>query len=83
MKFIAEIEVMPLENLLDPQGKAVKQTLLNLKYNNVNNVRIGKLITLTIDAPDKENAKQIAEEISKKVLANQVMECFKIEIKKA
>lgn len=74
---------MPLENLLDPQGKAVKQTLLNLKYDNVDNVRIGKLITLTIDAPDNENAKQIAEEISRKVLANQVMEYFKIEIKKA
>lgn len=83
MKFIAKIEIMPLENLLDPQGKAVKQTLLNLKYDNVDNVRIGKLITLTIDAPDNENAKQIAEEISRKVLANQVMEYFKIEIKKA
>lgn len=83
MKFIAKIEVMPLENLLDPQGKAVKQTLLNLKYDNVDNVRIGKLITLSIDAPDEENAKQIAEVISRKVLANQVMECFKIEIKKA
>jgi len=83
MKFIVEIDVMPLENLLDPQGKAIKQTLLNLKYDNIDNVRLGKHITLTIEAPDEENAKQIAEEISKKVLANQVMEYFKIEVKKA
>ncbi|MEA3450269.1 MAG: phosphoribosylformylglycinamidine synthase subunit PurS [Bacteroidota bacterium] len=83
MKFTAEIDVMPLGNLLDPQGKAVKQTLINLKYDNIANVRLGKHIVLTIDAVDKENAKKIAEEVSKKVLANQVMEHFDIKIKKA
>ncbi len=74
---------MPLKNLLDPQGKAVKQTLNNLKYDNIADVRLGKHIVLTIDAADKENAKLIAEEISNKVLANQVMESFKIKVQKA
>ncbi len=73
---------MPLENLLDPQGKAVKNTLHNLKYNFVSDVRIGKHIVLTLEAEDEENAKTLAEQISRKLLANQVMEYFRIEIRK-
>jgi phosphoribosylformylglycinamidine synthase len=80
MKFIAHINVMPLPNLLDPQGKAVKQVLQNLKYNSVSNVRIGKHITLEFDADDEDTAKQIADEISRKVLTNQVVETYKIKI---
>jgi len=80
MKFIAHINVMPLPNLLDPQGKAVKQVLQNLKYNSVSNVRIGKHITLEFDAEDEDTAKQIADEISRKVLTNQVVETYKIKI---
>jgi phosphoribosylformylglycinamidine synthase len=71
---------MPLPNLLDPQGKAVKQVLQNLKYNTVSNVRIGKHITLEFDAEDEDTAKQIADEISRKVLTNQVVETYKIKI---
>lgn len=80
MKFLAKIDVMPLKNLLDPQGKAVKQTLLNLKYSEISNVRLGKHVNLEIDAADEQSAKQIAEEISRKVLANPVMEYFKINV---
>lgn len=81
MRFVAQIDVMPLKNLLDPQGKAVKQTLKNLGYKETNDIRIGKHIELTVEAPDEETAKQIAEEISRKVLSNQVMEYFHIKIK--
>ena len=80
MKFIAQIDVMPLPNLLDPQGKAVKNTLSNLKFTSVNNVRIGKHIVIEIEAPEKEDAKQIAEKICQKVLANPVMETYNIII---
>ena len=83
MKYIAQIDVMPLKNLLDPQGKAVNNTLHNLKYNTVSDVRIGKHIELAIEAEDETTAKATAEEISKKVLANQVMEYFTIKISKA
>ncbi len=82
MKFLAQINVMPLNNLLDPQGKAVKQTLHNLKYIDVSDVRIGKHINMLIDAKDEQSAKQVAEEISRKVLTNQVMEYFKITVSK-
>ncbi len=82
MKYKAQIDVMPLKNLLDPQGKAVKQTLHNQKYKEINEVRIGKHIQLLVDAPDEQTAKQVVEEISRKVLINPVMEYFKIaEIK--
>lgn len=82
MKFTAQINIMPLNNLLDPQGKAVKQTLHSLKYSEISDVRIGKHIKIVIDANDEQSAKQIAEEISRKVLANPVMEYFKINVSK-
>ncbi len=73
---------MPLPKLLDPQGKAVKSTLENLGYKEITNVRIGKHIKIEINANDEESAKQIAEEISRKVLTNEIMEYFKIIIEK-
>ena len=78
MTFTAEIKVMPLKELLDPQGKAVMSGLKNLGLNKVNDVRIGKNITLRIDADNEEQAKKIAEEASKKLLSNPVMEYFEV-----
>lgn len=71
---------MPLKELLDPQGKAVMTGLGNLGFKNVDNVRIGKNISLEVDASSKQEAQQIAEEASKKLLANPVMEYYEIEI---
>lgn len=79
MTYTVEIKVMPLKELLDPQGKAVKGGLENLGLN-VENVRIGKNITLEVNAENEEKARQIAEEASKKLLANPVMEYFEISI---
>ena len=71
---------MPLKELLDPQGKAVLGGLGNLGMNGIEDVRIGKNISLQIEAPTKEAAQQMAEQASKKLLANPVMEYFEIEI---
>ena len=71
---------MPLKELLDPQGKAVISGLGNLGFRNVEDVRVGKNISLQIDASTEEEARKIAEEASKKLLANPVMEYFEIEI---
>jgi len=71
---------MPLKELLDPQGKAVMTGLGNLGFKNVDNVRIGKNISLEVEADSKEEATRIAEEASKKLLANPVMEYFEILI---
>jgi phosphoribosylformylglycinamidine synthase len=79
MIYTVHIKVMPLKNLLDPQGKAVLAGLHNLGLPTVQDVRVGKHITLQIDADNEESAKAIAEEAGKKLLANAVMEKFEIE----
>ena len=80
MTYSVQIKVMPLKELLDPQGKAVMGGLQNLGLNNVNDVRIGKNINLQIEADSSEEAQKIAEEASKKLLANPVMEYFEISV---
>ena len=80
MNFLAEIKIMPLKELLDPQGKAVLGGLSNLGIKNVEDVRIGKHIRLNIDADNIEAAKKIAEEASQKLLANPVMEEFSVVV---
>jgi len=80
MTFTVQIKVMPLKELLDPQGKAVLGGLENLGLGGVEDVRVGKNITLRINADSAEKAKQIAEEASKKLLANPVMEYFEVSV---
>lgn len=80
MKFIAHINIMPLKELLDPQGKAVNGSLHNLGLQSVKEVRIGKHITLQIEAATKEEASKATEEACKKLLVNQVMEQFEFTI---
>lgn len=80
MIFLIEIKVMPLKELLDPQGKAVMNGLQNLGMETIKNVRVGKNIQLQIVAENKEAALQIAKEAAKKLLANPVMEMFEISI---
>ena len=80
MTYTIQIKVMPLKELLDPQGKAVMGGLENLGLAGVEDVRIGKNITLQVKADSADKAKQIAEEASKKLLANPVMEYFEVEV---
>lgn len=80
MTYNVQIKVMPLKDLLDPQGKAVLGGLQNLGLGAVNDVRVGKHITLQIEAASQAEAQQIAEEASKKLLANPVMEFYEIEM---
>ena len=80
MKFTAEINVMPLKALLDPQGKAVSHGLKNMGLSEIENVRIGKHITLEVDASSKEEANVKVEEACKKLLSNPIMEHFTFEL---
>ncbi|MGZ3884724.1 MAG: phosphoribosylformylglycinamidine synthase subunit PurS [Bacteroidia bacterium] len=79
-KFIADIDVMPLKALLDPQGKAVTGSMKNLGLPEIQNVRIGKHITLEIEASDKAAASAKVEEACKKLLCNQIMEGFEFKL---
>ncbi|WP_298302153.1 phosphoribosylformylglycinamidine synthase subunit PurS [Hydrotalea sp.] len=80
MIYHVQIKVMPLKDLLDPQGKAVLGGLHNLGIQTIKDVRVGKHITLQIEAESENAAKNIAEEASKKLLANPVMEFYEIEM---
>ena len=80
MKYRAEIDVMPLKALLDPQGKAVTGSMKNLGLPEIDNVRIGKHITLEIEAASKDAAKSKVEEACKRLLANLIMESYTFEI---
>ena len=82
-KFKAEINVMPLKALLDPQGKAVTGSMKNIGLSEITNVRIGKHISLEIEAANKEAAQKKAEESCKKLLANPIMEYFELTIEES
>ncbi len=80
MKYKANIDIMPLEALLDPQGKAVTQSMGNLGLDQVNNVRIGKHITMLVDSDNQDNAESIIKEACVKLLCNQIMESYQYTI---
>ncbi len=69
------------KEVLDPQGKVVGQTLKNMGYKNIINVRQGKYFDIEIEETDKEKAKKIVEEICKKLLTNIVIEDYTINLK--
>ena len=80
MKFTAEIDVMPRPELLDPQGKAVLLGLKNLGLNDASSVRIGKHITLQLEAENEQVAREMVDNACKKLLANLIMEQYSYEL---
>ena len=80
MKFKAEIDVMPLKSLLDPQGKAVSASMGNVELSEIKNVRIGKHVTLEIEAENLEIANNKVDEACKKMLCNLIMESYTFKL---
>lgn len=76
MKFIAEIDIMPHKELLDPQGKTVVNNLKHLDLEGIHDVRIGKHVTMQLDADSEAEARAKVETACQKLLANQIMEHF-------
>jgi phosphoribosylformylglycinamidine synthase len=76
----AVVTVMLKDGVLDPQGRAIAQALKNLGFADVNDVRAGKVIELDLDAPDAAAARAQAEAMARKLLANQVIERFSVEV---
>jgi len=79
-KFRAEIDVMPKKEILDPQGKAVTGSMKNLGLSEIHNVRIGKHISLEIDADTVEIANAKVEQACKNLLANLIMESYSFSV---
>ena len=80
MKFQAEINVMPKKEILDPQGKAVSSSMKNLGLTTIQNVRIGKHISLEITAESEADAKELVDQACKNLLANLIMESYEFTI---
>ncbi len=74
---------MPIEALLDPQGKAVSGSMKNLGLPEITGVRIGKHITLLVDAKDKKAAEAKVDDACKKLLCNEIMEFYRFSVSEA
>jgi phosphoribosylformylglycinamidine synthase len=80
MKFKAEIDVMPHAALLDPQGKAVTGSMKNIGLSQINQVRIGKHMSMELDAENQAEAEKMVDEACKKLLANLIMESYQFQV---
>ncbi len=80
MKFKAEIDVMPHAALLDPQGKAVTGSMANIGLPQVSQVRIGKHMSMELEAASESEAHEIVDTACKKLLANLIMETYTFSI---
>ena len=79
--FKAEINIMLHPEILDSQGKAVSNSMKNLNLSDITNIRIGKHITLEVNAIDIENAREKADQACRKLLANLIMERYELTVK--
>ena len=69
------------KDVLDPQGKVVRQTLKNMGYNEIDNVRQGKYFEIELNVNDKNKAEKIVQEICNKLLVNTIIENYTINYK--
>ena len=74
------VDVMPREGVLDPQGKAIGHALASLGFEGVEDVRAGKVIELDIAAATAEKARETAKKMAEKLLANQLIEDYRISV---
>ncbi len=79
-RFAAQINVMPRAEISDPQGQTVERTLPSIGFAGISGVRVGKRITLIVDAADEESARSIVASASEKILANPVIEDYELEL---
>ncbi|MGH2683810.1 MAG: phosphoribosylformylglycinamidine synthase subunit PurS [Actinomycetota bacterium] len=76
MKRRFEVIVKLKEDLLDPQGKALEDALPTMGWNEVSEVRVGKHITLTVDEEDAAKAREVVDDVARRLLSNPVIELY-------
>ena len=77
-RFHLEIHVTPRPGILDPEGKAIHHALRSLGYDGARDVRVGKAIHVELDADSEDAAREAADEMCRKLLANPVTEDYEI-----
>ncbi len=80
MTFQLEVEILPKAGMLDPQGDAVERSLKALGFAQVHTVRVGRLISLALEADTEDEARALGAEMAEALLANPVMETFRLEV---
>lgn len=83
MIFHAEAVITPREGVLDTQGKAVQKTLAHLGYNGIDEVRVGRIVTVRLEAKDSAAAADAVKEMCQDLLANDLIETYKISVREA
>ena len=76
----ARVYIMPKQGVLDPQGKAIEQSLHALGFTEARNVHLGKYVELSLDGVDPERARQRTDEMCRRLLANGVIEDYRFEL---
>ena len=80
MSYTARVDVMLKDGIADPQGQTIERALPALGYGGVSDVRVGKLITLHVDAADEGEARSRVEQMCERLLANPVIEAYEVTI---
>jgi len=80
VKYLARVAVTPKEAILDPQGKALAASLHSLGYNEVSDVRLGKLILVRLECEGEETARSRVDEMCRRLLANEVIEDYRFDL---
>ncbi|RMD82853.1 MAG: phosphoribosylformylglycinamidine synthase subunit PurS [Candidatus Dadabacteria bacterium] len=80
MRYLARVSVVPKKAILDPQGKAVQASLHSLGYDEVRDVRLGKLILVRLEAQSPDSARERVDEMCRRLLANEVIEDYEFEL---
>ncbi|MGC9490087.1 MAG: phosphoribosylformylglycinamidine synthase subunit PurS [Thermovirgaceae bacterium] len=80
MRYTVEVLIYLKEGVLDAQGKAVRQSLLRLGFDELEEVRIGKYIRLVLDARNKDEAKSLGEKMCSELLVNELIEDFDVKV---
>ena len=83
MIFHAEAIITPREGVLDTQGKAVEKTLTHLGYKGLQEVRVGRIVTMRIEAENSGEAAEAVKNLRQDLLANDLIETFKISVREA
>ena len=83
MSFYAEAIITPRAGVLDTQGKAVEKTLGRLGYENAGNVRVGRIVTMTVKANEKSEAAEYVKSMCGDLLANDLIETYTVTVREA
>jgi phosphoribosylformylglycinamidine synthase len=75
-----EVRIAPRAGLLDPEGKAIQHALRSLDFDEVEDVRVGRLVRLSLNAASEAAAREAADEMCRKLLANPVTEDYDIAL---